>query len=148
MKPHRQGGGEDDTVLNGTTLRVYRFLYRQGSSHPVSLHDIQRGLGLSSASLAQYHVKKLLDSGLVKETDSGGFTVDRVVFENMIRIRRSIVPLQIMFCIFFITCLILLLTLFRPQDISGIYIFSVVICMAAIGMFGYEAANASSKYSV
>ena len=53
---------DESDALSGTTLKVYRFLYKQGA-RPVSLHDIQRGLKLSSASLAQYHVRKLLDAG-------------------------------------------------------------------------------------
>ena len=32
-------------ALGGTTLRVYRYLYRQ--ARPLGVHDVQRGLGLS-----------------------------------------------------------------------------------------------------
>jgi hypothetical protein len=133
-------------VLSGTTLRVYRFLYRQAGK-PVGFHDVQRGCGLSSPSLAQYHIRKLVDSGLVKEEDSG-YIVDRVLFENMIRIRRSIVPLQVTFSVFFATTLILLLTLLRPQLISPTYIFSIAVNVAALGVFGYEAFSASRERSL
>ena len=81
---------------------------------------------------------------LVKEQDSG-YVVDRVLFENMVRVRRSIVPLQVTFCAFFVTTFVLLLTLFRPDSISGTYVFSVVINVCAIGLFGYEGRNASKK---
>lgn len=136
----------DPTILSGTTLRVYRFLYRQGG-RPAGYHEIQRGLGLSAPSLAQYHVRKLVDAGLVREQDSG-YVVDRVLFENMIRIRRSIVPLQVTFSIFFLTTLILLLTLLRPHDFSATYSFSIAVNAAAFALFAYEAVRASKKNAI
>jgi len=59
VKPEKS----EEDVLKGTTLRVYRLIYRQG--RPMGVHDVQRGLQLSSPSVAQYHIKKLLES----ETD-------------------------------------------------------------------------------
>ena len=38
-----------DYVLKGTTLRVYRCLYRAGT--PMGIHDVQRALKLSSPSV-------------------------------------------------------------------------------------------------
>jgi hypothetical protein len=151
MKSYGRGhNGErkdESSVLAGNSLKIYRYLYKQGTAHPASLHDIQRGLDLSSVSLAQYHVRKLIEAGLVKEVGSG-FVVDRVVFDNMVRIRRSVVPFQVMFCVFFATCLVILLTLLRPSVITGTYIFSLIIVLAAIGLFGFEALKATSKYSL
>ncbi len=74
--------GTGDDLLRGTTLRIYRFMYKEG--RPMGLHEIQRALGLSSASIPQYHINKLISAGLVKEQeDGGGYFVDRLVFENM-----------------------------------------------------------------
>jgi Helix-turn-helix domain len=133
-------------VLSGTTLRVYRYLFRRGGS-PSGFHEIQRGCGLSSPSVAQYHIKKLLEAGLIKEQDSG-YVVDRVLFENMIRIRKSIVPMQITFIVFFISTLILLLTLLRPNSLTATYFFSVAINIAAIALFGYETNMAWRRNSI
>ncbi len=55
--------------VEGTTLRVYRFIFRQG--HPVGVHDVQRAMGFASASTAHYHVQKLLTMGLVKSDANG-----------------------------------------------------------------------------
>ncbi len=41
---------DEEDVLKGTTLKVYRFIYRQGK--PMGIHDVQRGLTLSSPSVA------------------------------------------------------------------------------------------------
>lgn len=67
----------ESSSLKGTTLRVYRHLFKAGK--PVSVGDIRRGLDLSSVSVAQYHVKKLLELGLIRE-EQGGYVVDKVVF--------------------------------------------------------------------
>ena len=90
---------QKDDVLEGTTRRVFRFLYRR--REPTRIHDIQRGLGLSSPSVAYYHVNKLLKAGLVKETGDG-YAADKVIFENMIRIRKTTLPAQAAYAAFFL----------------------------------------------
>jgi hypothetical protein len=130
--------GADDDVLRGTTLRIYRFMYKEG--RPMGLHEIQRALGLSSASIPQYHINKLISAGLVKEQESGGrYLVDRLVFENMIRIRRSLIPFQTTYTIFFCTTLVILLTLLRPGVLTSLFLFAVSINMAAIMIFASQA---------
>ena len=72
--------GADEDVLRGTTLRIYRLMYREG--RPMGLHEIQRALDLSSASIPQYHINKLIAAGLVKEQDGGGYYVDSTRFRK------------------------------------------------------------------
>ena len=79
----------DDDVLKGTTLRVYKFIFKEGN--PVRNNEVQRALRLSSPYLAQYHISKLLRAGLIKESENG-YTVDRVLFGNLVRVRRMVVP--------------------------------------------------------
>lgn len=122
--------------LNGTTLRVYRYLYRQGGK-PIGVHDVQSGLGLSSPSVAHYHIRKLVDEGLARE-DAAGYVVDKHLFENMIRIRKSIIPLQTTYLALFLSSLFLLLTLFRAQVISGGYVFALFVNILAVGIFSWE----------
>ena len=153
--------------LTGTTLKVYRYLYRQGK--PCGIHDIQRGLGLSSSSVALYHVRKLLDAGMIREqgpthasnqgsdlveegsrtgnTDKGtaGYVVDRVLFDNMIRIRRSLIPVQVGYAIFFATALAVLLLLLRPPFVSGAYLFAIIVISIAVVIFLYQAIRAASR---
>jgi hypothetical protein len=125
-----------DDILEGTTRKVFRFVYRQ--HEPVGIHDIQRGLGLSSPSVAHYHVAKLLKAGLLKE-EGDGYVVEKVVFENMIRVRRTALPLQTGYAAFFITALITLLTILRPTQLTSIYVFAVVVVMVAVGVSILEA---------
>ena len=127
---------QTDYVLKGTTLRVYRCLYRAGT--PMGIHDVQRALKLSSPSVAEYHIKKLVRAGLAK-AEQNGYTVDKIVFENVIRIRRTVVPLQTTFVAFFASALVVLLTILRPASITSTYVFSLIVCVAAIVILLYEA---------
>ncbi len=52
---------------------------------------------------------------------------DRVVFENMIRVRRTLIPLWAAFSVFLATSLVFLVTLLRPSTLtSPSYLFSVI----------------------
>ncbi|MEM3403377.1 MAG: ArsR family transcriptional regulator [Nitrososphaeria archaeon] len=129
-------------VLKGTTLKVYHYIFKQGK--PVGVHEVQRGLTLSSPSLALYHISKLLEAGLVRE-EGKGYIVDRVVFENMIRVRRTLIPFHTTYAIFFITTLLILLTYLRPSAITSTYVFSLIVNIAAILVSIYEAIKALKK---
>ncbi len=122
--------------LSGTTYRVYKYMFRVG--RPVGVHDIQRALKLSSPSVAEYHVQKLLRFNLIRE-EREGYVVDRVVFENVIRIRRRAVPVQIAYVGFFAVLLASLLTIFRPQTITSTYFVSIVGLVVAMAIFIREA---------
>ena len=121
--------------LNNTTQRVYRFIYKQGGK-PVGVHEVQNGLALSSPSVAHYHIRKLVEQGLARE-EAGGYVVDKLIFENMIRIRRSVIPFQTTYLALFVSTFLILLTVFR-SSISGVYIFALIVNAMAIGVFLYE----------
>lgn len=127
-------------LLNSTTMRVYRYLYKQGGK-PVGVHDVQTGLALSSPSLAHYHIRKLVDEGLAKEVD-GGYVVDKVIFENMIRIRRAVIPFQTTYLFLFVATIAIMLTVFRPPVISEVYVFALLVNVLAIGIFLFEVVRA------
>lgn len=124
--------------LKGTTYRVYRFMLRQ--RQPVGISDIQRGVGLSSPSVSQYHVRKLLQLGLIRE-EQGGYSVDRVVLENVVRIRRVSVPIQAAYVAFFGVLLFILLVFLRPGTIDAVYYFAVVVNGSALGISTFEMAK-------
>lgn len=126
----------EDYVLKGTTLRVYRCLYRAGV--PLGVHDIQRALELSSPSVAEYHIKKLVRAGLVQEKE-GGYVVDRVLFENLIRIRRTVVPLQTTYVAFFISTLLVLVLFLRPAAVTSLYFFALAVNLGGVVITVYEA---------
>jgi hypothetical protein len=126
----------EDDILRGTTLRVYKYIF--GAGEPVGIHDTQRALGLSSASVAEYHIKKLTRAGLVQEKGNG-YVVDRVVFRNLIRIRRTVIPLQTTYATFFLSTLVILVTLLRPTVVTSIFVFALAVNLAAVVISLYEA---------
>lgn len=129
-------------VLVGTTLKVYRFMFRAGQ--PVGVRDVQRGLGLSSPSVALYHISKLVEAGLVRE-EGGGYVVDKRVFENMIRVRRMVIPFQATYTSFFITTFIIFLTLLKPENVTSTYVFALAVNSVAILVSLYECLRALRK---
>lgn len=114
----------------------------------MNIHDVQRGLNLSSASVAQYHLRKLLQAGLIEEQD-GGFLVDRIVFENMIRVRRSLIPFQIGYVAFFGTLLVFLLIFLNDSKQTGsVFLFAIFVTVSAIALFGFETVRSIRSHSI
>ena len=131
---------KSEDVLGGTTLRVYRYIYRHG---PVRLHDLQRALGFSSSSIAEYHVQKLLRLGLLRPAErEAGYVVDRLVFENMLRIRRTIIPIWTTFVVFF-ACSLVAVTVILNSASSHIY--SITVIAVALVVSVYEALRSIEK---
>ena len=135
-KPSEAAGSKYDPYLKGTTYRVYRFMLRQRD--PVGISDVQKALGLSSSSVAEYHIGKLLQMGLVKE-EKGGYVIDKVVVDNVVRIRRVSVPVQTAYVLFFAVTLSMLLVLFRPAEITSGYFLALAVNVAALLISLYEA---------
>jgi DNA-binding transcriptional ArsR family regulator len=125
-------------VLRGTTLEVYRFLVK--SSKPVGIREVQRALKLSSPSVATYHISKLEDAGLLKR-QKGGFTVDKFILENSIKISRFLIPRYFFYSVFAVAVLILELTVMRPTSTYREYVFSVVATSILAFFFCYETAK-------
>lgn len=132
--PSKGASEVSDASLKGTTYRVYRYMLKHG---PVSISDVQKGLGLSSPSVSQYHIKKLLRLGLIRE-EQEGYVIDKVVLENVIRIRRTSIPMQTAYVAFFCVTLLILLAFLRPATIRSVYFFAVVVNVAALGISLYE----------
>ncbi len=116
-KPPKEEDHSSDTYLRGTTYRVYRYFLEQ--KQPVGISQVQKDLGLSSSSVAQYHIKKLLQMELVRE-EPGGYVVDRSVLAYIVRVRRVSVPVQSGYVVFFAVTLAFLLLFLRPSGISSL----------------------------
>ena len=104
----------------------------------VGVSDVQKALDLSSSSVAEYHLGKLLQMGLVKEEQSG-YVINKVVVDNIVRIRRVSIPVQTAYVLFFSITLALTLITFRPAEIGAQYFFAVIVNCAALAASIYEA---------
>lgn len=126
---------EAEEVLKGLTTKVYKFVLKRG--RPTGIREVQRGLKLSSPTLASYHLKKLEEAGLLKQNPEG-YIVDRVFLRNLIRFRRMLIPRYFFYSIFFLLALALELTIFKPTALSREYVFAVgIACVAALS-YVYE----------
>jgi len=129
-------------VLRGLTLKVYKFILK--NSNPSGIREIQRALHLSSPTLALYHVNKLEEAGLIKK-QSDGYIVDRVVLENFIRLKRTLIPRHFFYMVFFTAALIFLTTFLRPYTLTREYLFSIATIAVAEIVAIYETVKAFSK---
>jgi len=131
-------GEEPERALKGTALDVYRFLLKK--SKPVGAREVQRALGLSSPSVADYHLSKLLELGILKR-DVYGYSVNKVLLEQSIRISRFLVPRYLFYTIFAVAVLLIELTLFRPALIDRQYVFSLTAIAVFVAFSAYETAK-------
>lgn len=133
--PGQSGPDGVTPELKGTTLKVYRYMYKAGNA--VRVNDVQRALGLSSPSVAQYHIKKLIDFGLIRE-EQDGYVIDRVIYSNVIRVRRTSIPLHAAYAAFFVASLVVMLTLFRSSPVSAGYFFALLVIAVGALLSIYE----------
>ncbi|MDG6937934.1 MAG: hypothetical protein JRN42_05275, partial [Nitrososphaerota archaeon] len=93
--------GMVDAELKGNTLRVYIYALKK---RRVGVREVQRALLMSNPSLAQYHLNKLKDMGLVSENNGGYEVVGEVkvdVMRDFLRLGTLIVPRFIFYAVIF-----------------------------------------------
>lgn len=142
-KDQADAGDGYESPLTGTTYKVYKFILKQRS--PVGVSDVQKSLALSSPSVSQYHIRKLMRLGLVRE-EGAGYVVDKVVLQNIVRIRRITMPTQTAYVAFFATTLLILLVFLRPSTIDSLYFFALVVNSAALAISTYEMVNTIRRF--
>ena len=132
-----------DAELKGNTLRVYVYALKK---RRVGVREVQRALMMSNPSLAQYHLSKLKDLGLVYESNgeyevSGEVKVD--VMRNFLRVGTLIVPRFIFYAVFVSAFAAYLSFVAFPyfQFVPLLEWFSVVLTFSALA-FWYEAIRA------
>jgi len=125
----------EDAVLVGTTLKVYRYALKKGK--PIGIREAQRALKLSSPTLSSYHLSKLERAGLLRQTNEG-YIVDKVILRNLVRLRRLLVPRYLFYSLFFATATFIELLFFTPRVLTREYVFAVAISVAATLSYSYE----------
>ena len=123
--------------VRGNTLKVYLYLLKHG---PSELRDVQREVGLSSASLASYHLGKLSEAGFVMQDERGKYFAVKdasdKVLEGYARMGPAIVPQ-----LFFFTLLFTILAAFFSFETlysSGFAVYLVTVCVAMVIVLWYE----------
>ncbi len=126
----------EDDVLVGKTLHVYRYAIKQNK--PVGVREVQRALKFKSPTSASYHLAKLEEAGLLKQTTEG-YAVEKLVLENYIKLRRMLIPKYLLLSLFFAVALIIDIVIFRPPELSRDFVFATVIIVIAMVSYAYLA---------
>ncbi|MGQ9782049.1 MAG: helix-turn-helix domain-containing protein [Nitrososphaeria archaeon] len=136
-------GGRIEAQLKGNTLRVYTYVMRK---RKVGVREVQHSLHLSNPSLAQYHLNKLKDMGLVKEDNGSYAIVDEVKVEfmrNFLRVGTLMVPRFVMYAVFFtvFTAYMAIITVPIYTSVPVVVLLIVLLASASIILW-YEAQEA------
>jgi DNA-binding transcriptional ArsR family regulator len=136
---------DEEDVLRGNTARVY--IYAIKMRKPIGVREVQRALELSSPRLASYHLEKLEEAGLLKQTQ-GGYIVDRLVLENFVVLRGILLPRYFVYFMVFATAATFQLILFRPAELTREYVFATIMLLLAVACFAYETGTTILKKRV
>jgi len=128
--------------LHGTTWNVYLFILT--SQEPVGVRDVWRQLQLSTPSLAQYHINKLLHDDLIKTTVYGKYEINDDLqieaLKNFVVFKGKLIPHLVVYGAI-IAGLFLSYVLFYPLrwDFRDLIVFAV--CTISLLAFLFEAYN-------
>jgi len=134
-----------ESQLKGNTLRTYIYVVTHKKS---GVREVQRELHFSSSSLAQYHLGKLVDLGLLNENGGEYYVADQVkvdVLKDFLRFGSFIVPRFIFYAVFFtiITSFFGLVVILSSGP--AIEVILIVMLAASCVLFWYEAIRAWTR---
>jgi DNA-binding transcriptional ArsR family regulator len=136
-----ESGTEFEYALRGKDWDVYWLLLKNG--HPMSVRQVQKALRFSSPSVAQHHLERLRDLGLVQKQDVGGTyllatEVKIGVLRHFVKLGRLLFPRYFFYAVFSTTAYftyILLLMQGLTRENLFILFFGAIVSI----IFWYEA---------
>lgn len=141
---HKSVTMEDDKLeyeLRGKAWRVYWLLLR--TDCPMSIREVQRALHFSSPSVANHHLEKLRELGLVeKDYSSGGYSlvgeVKIGVLRHFVKIGKLMFPRYFFYAVFSTTFYVSYI-LVLMQDFTRENLFILLFGGIVLAIFWYEA---------
>jgi hypothetical protein len=132
-----------EAELKGNTLRVYIYALKK---RRVGVREVQRSLHMSNPSLAQYHLNKLKDLGLLVDKDGEYEIVNEVnvsIMRDFLRVGTLIVPRFVFYAVFFSVFGLYLAYVSLPllRYVPLVAWMDVLVAASAI-IFWYEAVRA------
>ncbi len=134
-----------DSQLKGNTLKVYWYLLRSPSAS-VGIRGVQRALKFSSPTLAQYHLEKLKELGLVRKESSEYVLVSDVkvgVLRQFYRFGTVLVPRFVFYAVLFTVMLGFLF--FIVVEVNLVAAFAFLLGASGAMIFWYEAIRAMKE---
>lgn len=100
-----------EAELRGRSLEVFLFVLKAKQS--VGVRDVQRGLGLSSPSVAHHHLEKLHSLGVLEKDEKGSYRavekVDISVLQSFVLVGGRFLPRMAFYATLFTTFTVLYL---------------------------------------
>ena len=125
--------------IYGTTYDVYLCILTSNS--PVGVREIWRALKLSSPSLAQYHVNKLMELKLIEPQAGKYVTNDQEQLEalrSFLMLRGMLIPRMVVYAALSAGILTSFLLLY-PITWDFRDLVTVAVCLFSIATFSFEA---------
>ena len=105
-------------------MSVYSFVVSKGE--PVGPREVMREVGLSSPSVAYWHLQKLENQGLLKKNKNGEyFVMEKTGISGHIWIGKNLVPRLIFYSLFFLAIIIFEVVILFIQLFSDELVFSL-----------------------
>jgi DNA-binding transcriptional ArsR family regulator len=124
--------------ITGNALRTYLYLVTHG---PSELREVQRGVELSTPSLASYHLSRLVEAGYVRQDEEGRYVASTEasteILEGYVKVGTALVPQFLFFAVLFT----ILIVFFSIEVIfsSGFIIYLIIASLAMVALLWYEA---------
>jgi len=130
-----------DYTLRGKAWKVYWLLLKNG--RPMSVREVQRALHFSSPSVANHHLERLCELGLVQKQDIGGHysLVSEVkigVLRHFVKLGKVLFPRYFFYAIFSTTFYIAYLATLM-QSLTRENLFITIFGAVVSVIFWYEA---------
>ena len=136
-----EDGTKLDYALRGKAWKVYWLLLK--NSRPMSVREVQRALRFSSPSVANHHLERLCELGLVQKQDIGGHysLVSEVkigVLRHFVKLGKLLFPRYFFYAVFS-TSLLITYLLFLMQGFTRENLFILSFGTIVSVIFWYEA---------
>jgi hypothetical protein len=134
----------DGADLKGNTLRVYTYIFKVKQS---GVREAQRALGLTSVSLAQYHLDKLVEMGLArKEEVSGSYVLAKEIkvetLEAFLKIGSHIFPRFLLYTVIISTIFTYFLYAIHSTPLVVGDLWAIIIGTVSLAAMWYETLRA------
>ncbi len=131
--------------LKGTTLRVYWYALKKNK---IGVRELQRGLGLSSPSVALHHIDKLVRMNLLVKGEDGSYHITEKVevdiVKQFVRLGGFMIPRFLFYAAYFTTMLVSYLIVRRLTLDFDNFMF-LILGVSALLMAWYETIKAWSR---
>ncbi|HVP41482.1 MAG TPA: hypothetical protein VMS95_05985 [Candidatus Krumholzibacteriaceae bacterium] len=142
----------DNEELEGTTLKVYLYVVKEGKA--IGPRDVMRGANLSSPSVAYRHLQKLESLGLLQKDTYGEYIVkEKVAIKGHLWIGRNLVPRLIFYSFFFMGILsaeitVVTIRVVVNEPFTMEFVFLTFITVVAMALFLVEGVMLLSRTKV